>query len=96
MKLARRTELLTGACAFTLLGGAFLWQAASYWRNEPVGLQLLGELGPPWSYVAAAWFAALGGATVVATLLFVRVRWTPPLPGAPVGSADGAGAAPHR
>ena len=90
MKLARRTELLTGACAFTLLGCAFLWQATRYWHNEPAGLQLLGDLAPPWSYVASAWFAVLGGATVIATLLFVRVRWTPPLPGAPIGSAGGA------
>ena len=96
MKLARRTELLTGAGAFALLGGAFLWQAAGYWHNEPAGVRLLGDLGPPWNYIATAWFAVLGGATVIATLLFVRVRWTPPLPGAPVGPADSPATDPPR
>jgi len=35
----------------------------------------------------AVFYGTLGGATLLAVLLFVRARWTPPLPGPPVSSA---------
>lgn len=79
MKLGRRAELLTGACAFAGLGAAFVWRAATTWSDGA------------WDRASAVGMGLLGAATVLATLLFLRARWTPPLPGPPVGPAPDAG-----
>ncbi|MHC5019277.1 MAG: hypothetical protein ACYTGX_04015 [Planctomycetota bacterium] len=94
MKLGRRTELLIGSAAFSALGGALVWQGLRYAGGAPVRFGVLGELGAHWSSVASLWFLLLGGLTVLSALLFVRVRWTPPLPGPPVGPASDGGPPP--
>jgi hypothetical protein len=91
MKLGRRAELLVGAGAFALLGLALCWRALQLWQGAP-GIALLGlldvdDLGAPWNYIAASWNGALGIGTLIAVLLFVRARWTPPIPGASVRPA---------
>lgn len=83
--MTRRVELLAGCAAFAALGGALCWLAVEWWREGTMRWTPLGgTVTGPLAGAVAAGYAALGVGTILAALLFLRARWTPPLPGDPV------------
>lgn len=85
MRRSRRVELLCGCAAFAALGAAFGWLALEWWRTgamrwSPLASPIAGAAGA----AVAAVYAALAVGGMLAAALFLRARWTPPIPGNPV------------
>jgi hypothetical protein len=88
MNLPRRVELCLGCGAFAALGAAFCFMAWGWWRTGVMRLTPLGGTLEGWPGAAVAWgYALLGVGSMVAAAVFLRARWTPPLPGDPVQPA---------
>lgn len=80
--MSRRPEMLIGWVAFVALGAAFAWSGLQ--RFSP------GPLGTPPGTSDYAWgglLVALGAGAIIAAVLVLRARWTPPPPGDPVEPA---------
>ena len=85
MKLSRRVELVLGCGAFVALGVAFCAMAGSWWSTGVMRLTpLFGRVGGAAGAALAALYALVGLGAILAAALFLRARWTPPVPGSPV------------